>query len=138
MITAVAIALLIAIFVYGGPSTIPDQSVLNEIQETRDAVIGTVDEPARAGRILMELEAAEQAIRDFDKEFVRTGKDIGRLYSRYDATPKDFEGIMGQISDSRMKARRRIVEARFKAKELMTPEEWKAVFGAKAKSPSHG
>ncbi len=136
MFTAVAIALLIAIFVYGGPSTIPDQNLLNEMEQTRGAVITSVTDPARAGRILVQLETVEQAIRDFDQEFVKAGKDIGRLYSRHDATPGDFEGIMDQVANSRVKARKKIVEARFKAKELMTPEEWKAVFGTKEKGPS--
>jgi Spy/CpxP family protein refolding chaperone len=45
----------------------------------------------------------------------------------YDATPEDFLKILDQLNNRRMKAATNILGLRFKMKDMLTAEEWKAL-----------
>jgi uncharacterized protein YceK len=49
------------------------------------------------------------------------------LNANYAATPEEFTKILDDVNNQRMQAAAKILSLRFKMKELMTVEEWKAL-----------
>jgi len=82
------------------------------------------DKAAKAQALLDEIVAEVKAVREENRKL------HGRLYelnADYNAPPEDFTKVLDELSNSRMRSATKILGLRFKMKELMTAEEWKAV-----------
>ena len=49
------------------------------------------------------------------------------MNANYAATPEDFTKVLDESNNQRMQSAAKILALRFKMKELMTAEEWKAL-----------
>lgn len=82
------------------------------------------DKAAKAQALLEEIVGEVKAVREDNRKL------HGRLYelnADYNAPPEDFTKVLDELSNTRMRAATKILGLRFKMKELMTAEEWKAV-----------
>lgn len=87
----------------------------------------TVKDPAKAqqakaiaGDIVAELKAS----REHDRA---SHRKIYELNANYQATPEDFTKVLDEASNNRMRSAAKVLGLRFKMKDLMTAEEWKAM-----------
>ncbi|HJT22249.1 MAG TPA: hypothetical protein VJ746_17390 [Nitrospira sp.] len=60
-------------------------------------------------------------------------RQLYELNANYQAPPEDFMKIMDDANNDRMRSATKVLGLRFKMKELMTPEEWKALTDEMAK-----
>lgn len=72
------------------------------------------------GEIIGELKAGREQERAYHRE-------LYTLNASYTATPEDFTKILDEANNQRMKTSAKILSLRFKMKELMTADEWKAL-----------
>lgn len=87
----------------------------------------TVKDPAKAtqvkgivGEIVNELKAGREQERAYHRQ-------LYTLNASYAATPEDFTKILDEGNNARMRTSSKILALRFKMKELMTADEWKAL-----------
>jgi len=72
------------------------------------------------GEIIAELKAGREQERAYHRQ-------LYTLNASYTATPEEFTKILDEANNQRMKTSAKILSLRFKMKELMTADEWKAL-----------
>jgi hypothetical protein len=91
-----------------------------------------VSDRHRAKQIIAITDQADKEVEALTKDFKKASKELTKLNSNYDATRGEFKEFLDQLDERRAKFQERIIELRLKARDLMTQEEWQAVY-AKAK-----
>ncbi len=96
-------------------------------QDMEGLISRTVKDPEKAkqvnaivGDIVKELKAGREQERNYHRQ-------LYTLNASYQATPEDFMKILDEGNNQRMKSSSKILSLRFKMKELMTADEWKAL-----------
>jgi hypothetical protein len=96
-------------------------------QDMAGLIDRTVKDPAKAtqvkaivGEIVTELKASREQERAAHRQ-------LYALSANYAATPEEFTKILDEANNQRMKTSTKILGLRFKMKDLMTAEEWKAL-----------
>lgn len=96
-------------------------------QDMAGLVDRTVKDPAKAaqvkaivGEIVTELKAGREQERTAHRQ-------LYALSANYAATAEEFTKVMDEANNQRTKTSSKILALRFKMKDLMTAEEWKAL-----------
>jgi hypothetical protein len=96
-------------------------------QDMAGLIDRTVKDPAKAtqvkaivGEIVTELKAGREQERAAHRQ-------LYALSANYAATPEEFTKVMDEANNQRMKTSTKILGLRFKMKDQMTAEEWKAL-----------
>jgi hypothetical protein len=65
------------------------------------------------------------------KQSYRQNREFHRklyeLNANYEATPEEFTKILDELNNSRMRSASKILGLRYRMKELLTAQEWKAL-----------
>ena len=102
-------------------------SVDQGIKEMNALVEKTVQDPEKAKRvqaIVSDIVIEAKQVYQQNREFHRK---LYELNASYEASPEDFTKILDEMNNNRMRAATRILAMRFKMKELLTAQEWKAL-----------
>jgi hypothetical protein len=96
-------------------------------QDMADLIDRTVKDAGKAqqvksivGEIVTELKAGREQERAYHRQ-------LYTLNASYQATPEEFTKILDEANNERMRTSAKILSLRFKMKELMTADEWKAL-----------
>lgn len=96
-------------------------------QDMEGLINRTVKDPDKAaqvnalvGEIVSELKASHEQERAYHRE-------LYTLNASYTATPDEFTKILDEANDKRMQSSVKVLNLRFKMKDLMTADEWKAL-----------
>lgn len=95
-------------------------------KEVMAAVEKAVPDPDKAKRVQDALkEIMEEASQSYkqNREFHRK---LYELNANYTAAPEEFTRILDDLNNNRMRTGAKILATRFKIKEMLTAEEWKA------------
>jgi transketolase len=95
-------------------------------KEVMAAVEKAVPDPEKARRVQDALkEIMDEAAQSYkqNREFHRK---LYELNASYTAAPEEFTKILDDLNNNRMRTGARILATRFKIKEMLTAEEWKA------------
>ncbi|MBI4401616.1 MAG: hypothetical protein HY581_08285 [Nitrospirae bacterium] len=102
-------------------------SVDRGVKEMMALVEKTVQDPEKAKRVqgvvtelVAEVKQSYQQSREFHKK-------LYELNANYEATPEEFTKILDEMNNNRMRSATKILGHRFKMKEMMTAQEWKAM-----------
>jgi len=87
-----------------------------------------VSEKSRVKQIIAITKQADEEVEAVTKDLDTASKQLVKLNSNYDATREELNAFFDQLDGRRMKSQKRLIELRFKARDLMTPEEWQAVY----------
>jgi hypothetical protein len=91
----------------------------------------TAESTARGNTVLSQIDQIAKAINEYNAGFTTNGKEIVNLYLAYDSKPEDFKRVFAQMDAEKENGQKKVLDARFKMKEVMTPQEWKALFNQK-------
>jgi len=90
----------------------------------------TVPDPEKAKQvqaivsdIVSEVKQSGQQTRDYHRQ-------LYELNAKYEAAPEEFVKILDNLNNNRMRVASKILGLRFKMKELLTAQEWKALSDA--------
>jgi len=95
-------------------------------KEVMAAVEKAVPDPDKAKRVQEALkEIMDEAAQSYkqNREF---HQKLYELNANYTATPEEFTRILDDLNNNRMRTGAKILATRFKIKEILTAEEWKA------------
>ena len=70
--------------------------------------------------IIAEVKSSKQQARGYHEQ-------LSALNARYEATPEEFTKVLDELNNSRMQSSAKILALRFKIKEMLTADEWKAL-----------
>jgi transketolase len=95
-------------------------------KEVMAAVEKAVPDPDKAKRVQDALkEIMEEAAQSY-KQNREYHRKLYELNANYTATPEEFTRILDDLNNNRMRTGAKILATRFKIKEMLTAEEWKA------------
>jgi hypothetical protein len=97
---------------------------LKEVSALIDKTVQDPEKATRAQAIVAEIvEEVKQSYRQ-NRQFHRR---LYELNANYEAAPEDFTKILDDMNNGRMRSATKILGLRFKLKELLTAQEWKAL-----------
>jgi hypothetical protein len=104
-----------------------------DINQTKAAVETVIppDTPgnkSRGEQVIFQIECIVRAIDEYNVVFKREGKEIVDLYLVHGSKLEDFQKVFSKMDSKKEIKQKQILESRFKMKEVMTREEWKALF----------
>lgn len=89
----------------------------------------TIAEKARQEQILDVTKRADGEVKQFRKEVEEVwSKDLEKLLADYDSTEEDFHDFIRRADGSRHAMQQKLLNLRFEVVDLMTEEEWNAMY----------
>lgn len=96
-------------------------------KEIMAAVEKAVPDPEKAKRVQEALKEIVEEARQFARQSREFHRKLYELNADYHATPEAFTKILDDLNNHRMRTGARILATRFKIKDMLTAEEWKAL-----------
>ncbi|WP_447978627.1 hypothetical protein [Candidatus Nitrospira bockiana] len=97
------------------------------MKEMSDLIDRTVKDPAKA----QQVKALTKQIADEASASIRERREAHRklydLNENYHASPEEFMKILDDSHNNSMRSASKILNLRFQIKDLLTPDEWKAL-----------
>jgi len=119
---------------HGPPSATGDASVSGVVPHVKQLVEENVKDPKKAAQvegmvqeIAAEVKRSAQQTRGFHEQ-------LNVLNNNYDAKPEQFMKILDELNNTRMASAGKILETRFKIKDMLSPEEWRNLTDAMQKA----
>jgi hypothetical protein len=122
MVIATITAITVLIFAVGGGGGGFSFGVF------KPGVKDCVSDKHRAKQIIAITKQADKEVEALTKDFNKVSKELTKLNSNYGATRGELKKFLDQLDGRRAKFQERIIELRMQARDLMTPEEWQAVY----------
>lgn len=104
-----------------------DAALERGLGEMRDLVDNTVKDTQKAKQAKEIVEAIVTEVRTSSQQNRKFHQRLYDLNADYNAAPEQFLKILDELNNHRMKSASTILGLRFKLKELLTAEEWKAL-----------
>jgi hypothetical protein len=93
----------------------------------RDAIKNQVPDKERREQIIDATKEAEEVMKAHQKRVEKASKSLIEMLQNYDATRDAFETFLDEQMKERQKTQSDFVAARFKARDLLSTDEWNAV-----------
>lgn len=103
-----------------------------DLKQVKDNIHAVVQDEARAEQLETVVDDVQDLIAALDKELKLRGEQVSELNRSYDSTPAQYDALMDEGMKTTVAARTRFLDLCFKAKDLMSEEEWIAVFASPA------
>ena len=101
----------------------------NPLDELRQAISDSVDDPVRASSMLESLERSDQLMLR-SAELLADGATAQiELFVDYDSTPSQFQALFEQVSSARRQLQEALLQEHIVFKNLATADEWAALVG---------
>jgi Spy/CpxP family protein refolding chaperone len=95
-------------------------------KEVMAAVDKSVTDPEKATRVKDALKDIMEEAKQSYKQNRELHRKLYELNANYNAAPEEFTKILDELNNGRMRTGAKILATRFKVKEMLTAEEWKA------------
>ena len=95
------------------------------IVDMRDRIEDNIQDPDKKTRMLALVDQTETDLLEVDRVVRKLYADLSSLGENYNSTPEQFRKVISEFEASRRQVRERIIDSRFKMRELSTPDEWK-------------
>ena len=95
------------------------------IEDMRARVEGNIEDQNKKTLMLALVDQTEKDVQEVDRLIWKLYADFSELSENYHSTPDEFRTVITEFEANRRVVRDRIIESRFKMRELSTPEEWK-------------
>lgn len=96
-------------------------------KQMNDLIDQSVKDPNKASRVkALAKEIVDEAKQSHDQRRDAHRK-LYELNGNYNAAPEEFTKILDEINNAHMRSATKILGLRFKIKEQLTPEEWRAI-----------
>lgn len=87
-----------------------------------------VMDTGRVDKINELIDEADKRIRECVNQLEELQEEIVELNRNYNSTPEQYDRVCTQVMKNVRLCREKVLDLRFKMKDLMTREEWEAVF----------
>jgi phosphorylcholine metabolism protein LicD len=98
------------------------------LDHVRDAAKDGIKDKDRSKQVVAITKRADKEFKSFNKNIGKLSKQLVQMNADYNLTREEIDSFYNQSDKSRMAFLERFIELRFEAKNLMTPEEWEAIY----------
>ena len=98
------------------------------LDNVRDAAKAVIKDKDRAKQVVAITKAADKEFKSFTKNVNNLSKQLVQMNKDYNLTREEIDTFYLQADKSRKAFLERFVELRFQAKNLVTAEEWQAMY----------
>ena len=95
------------------------------VEDMQDRIKDEIEDPDKKNEMLALIVQTEKDLEGLDRVFQKLYADMGTLNDNYNARPEEYQKVFSEFEAGRKKAHNRILDSRFKIRDLSTPEEWK-------------
>jgi hypothetical protein len=95
------------------------------VEDMRDRVAENIKDPDKKTAMLAIVDQIEKDLWEVDRIVQKLYADVYALSENYNSTPDEFRKVISEFEAERQKTGDRIMDSRFKMRDLSTPEEWK-------------
>ncbi|TLY38466.1 MAG: hypothetical protein E6K60_01305 [Nitrospirae bacterium] len=120
----------------GPPSATGDTTMSAVVPEVKELVAQNVKDPQKAAQVEGMVQQIASEVRRSAQQTRGFHEQLNVLNSNYEAKPEQFMKILDELNNSRMASASKILETRFKIKDMLTPEEWRNLTDAMQKARS--
>jgi len=96
----------------------------------KDAVKTEVSDKDRSKQVVAYLDEGDDGLKAYRKALKRNSKELAKLNAKLDASRGEFDALTARMDAERILAQRTILDVRFKVIELVTEDEWNALYKA--------
>ena len=115
---------LLSILLFGGGGYSFEKAYKSYVKDA-------VSDKSRQEQIIDVAKGADAALDQYASEVKKVwAGDIKSTFKDFDATRDDYRSIIERADQSRMALQQSILDARMRVKDLMTEEEWNAMYKA--------
>jgi uncharacterized coiled-coil DUF342 family protein len=100
-------------------------SVEAVVPRVKKLIDETVKDPNRAKQVEGILQELIAEVKKTNEETRGFHEQLNALNSDYDAKREQFEKVVSQLNNTRSERAQKIIDMRFKIRDLLTAEEWK-------------
>jgi uncharacterized coiled-coil DUF342 family protein len=100
-------------------------SVEAVVPRVKKLIEETVKDPSRAQQVEGILQDLITEVKKTNEETRGFHEQLNALNADYDAKREQFEKIVSQLNNTRSERAQKIIDMRFKIRDLLTAEEWK-------------
>ena len=94
----------------------------------RDAAKEVIKDENRAKQVVAITKEADKEFKSFNKHVIELSKQLVPMNIDYNLTQEEVDSFFNQSDKRRMAFLERFIELRFQAKNLLTAEEWQAMY----------
>ena len=98
------------------------------LDNVRDAAKEVIQDKDRAKQVVAITKEADKEFKSFTKNVNKLSEQLVQMNKDYNLTRADIAAFYTQTDKRRMAFLENFVELRFQAKNLMTAEEWQAMY----------
>jgi len=98
------------------------------LDNVRDAAKEVIEDKDRAKQVVAITKEADKEFKSFTKNVNKLSKQLVQMNKDYNLTREKIDSFYLQTDKRRMAFLEKFVELRFQAKNLMTAEEWQAMY----------
>ena len=99
----------------------------NPLDDLRQAIRRSVDDPERAAAMLESLERTDQLMLRSAKVLADGATAQRQLFADYDSTPADFDALFENVSNNRRRLQEEMLLEHIRFKNTATAGEWSAL-----------
>ncbi|MEJ2604272.1 MAG: hypothetical protein P8172_13470 [Gammaproteobacteria bacterium] len=87
-----------------------------------------IEDEARARTVAATLERLKEDVEEFEAVFAESGRELNGLYEDHVNNREEALAVLGDLNSAWDVSQKRALDARFALREMMTEEEWSAIF----------
>ncbi len=91
----------------------------------RARVEQNIENQNKKTRMLALVNQTEKDLLEVDRLVRKLYTDLSTLGENYSSTPEEFRMVISEFESNRREVRARIIESRFKMRDISTSDEWK-------------
>lgn len=95
------------------------------LEDMRARVEQNIENQNKKTRMLALVNQTEKDLLEVDRLVRKLYTDLSTLGENYSSTPEEFRMVISEFESNRREVRARIIESRFKMRDISTSEEWK-------------
>ncbi len=95
------------------------------VDDMRARVAENIEDPGKKTRMLALVDQVEKDLLEVDRVVQKLYIDLDTLGDNYNSTPEEYRMVISEFEADRKEVRDRIIDSRFKMRDLSTPETWK-------------
>ena len=104
------------------------------LPEVKQLVEQNVKDPDKAKQVQTMVQDIVKEVRKSNQEVRGFHEQLAMLNTNYDAKPEQFTKVLDELNNTRMASATKILQIRFKIKDMLTADEWKNLNDAMIKS----
>jgi hypothetical protein len=101
----------------------------SDVDDLGEQAAIVIEDEARVRSVARTLERLKEDVKEFEAVFAESGRELNGLYEDHVKNREEALAVLDGLNSAWEASQKRALDARFALREMMTEEEWSALFG---------